>query len=570
MRSFFSSVVLLAALVFSPPCSGAADEPILATHYTGEWWAPAFWSNIDLDDMDADFQRIKAAGFNTIILVVPWAGFQPTVSPVRWNENYFQLLKEIMVGAERHSLGVILRIGYGHEYGLNENIPAAGERKLAILTSPAVGEAWRCYLKKLNDVVADCRAFRFAFITWEDFTLLDCMLLPESERLALAAEIGFTDYLRQYPLAELSAAFGRKFSAWSDIPVPASATPESELFLRFWDEYLLRLFALSNDLFPHLSMEVRVDCDPVKDAGFRCHQQTFDFGKKETITTLYYTAAWGAQNVGDHAGADDAAARFDYLLTTVRKATDNPLFIDQLNFIDNTPGFEKNTKIKEQEIPLFLEKITPMLAHRTIGYGLWGMDDIVGNILVNSSFERGTKGWEITAGEHIVKQGDRHSRAILLKSEGSLSQKFFFRSASSVIVEKGELDVSFTVRAPKGDAEVEVLLADTDGRVVSRRTIPVSSTAEEHFRTEKMTFVVQGTLIVRNVSARPIVIDTLKLSYFTQRTGIYDENGTPRPWRDAVVEMNRRLAAPSAQPGSGVPGPEAEREITDDNRPPAN
>src|SRR5690606_2086158 len=130
---------------------------------------------------------------------------------------------------------------------------------------------------------------------------------------------------------------------------------------------------------------------------FVCHERTFDLGGAPNATTIiYYTPAWGAENKGDLASAEEAMARFRYLLQQVREHTQNPVFIDQFNFVDNTPGFERNTRIDPPQVGDFLKQAGQAIAGQTAGYALWTMWDVTSNIAANGEFERGLDGWKTT------------------------------------------------------------------------------------------------------------------------------------------------------------------------------
>ncbi|MCK5720520.1 MAG: hypothetical protein KAH84_11335, partial [Thiomargarita sp.] len=76
---------------------------IAATHYTGKSFAPDFWGRMDLTEVQNDLKIIKAAGFNSVILVIPWIGFQPNTKPIQYNEQYITYLHTLMLETKKLS-----------------------------------------------------------------------------------------------------------------------------------------------------------------------------------------------------------------------------------------------------------------------------------------------------------------------------------------------------------------------------------------------------------------------------------------------------------------------------------
>src|SRR5207302_5084359 len=109
---------------------------------------------------------------------------------------------------------------------------------------------------------------------------------------------GYRTWLRRKrPLDEVARAYGASFNSWEEIPYPEASKPGYELFLEFQDELLVeRLFKPSLKRFPRLSMEVRVDQDPVFRNGISTwipHFSTYSL-PGSVYTTTYSSVSWGA------------------------------------------------------------------------------------------------------------------------------------------------------------------------------------------------------------------------------------------------------------------------------------
>ena len=111
-------------------------------------------------------------------------------------------------------------------------------------------------------------------------------------------------------------------------------------------------------------MEVRLDVDPVKgldgDTVGAGHYQTFGCGSS-TYTSVMYSVSMG-QPFDRLLTAAEAAAMMDQQLNVVKAYNQGkPIYIDQLLYMDITPGFERNAKLMEEERNAFLTSIPDIL-----------------------------------------------------------------------------------------------------------------------------------------------------------------------------------------------------------------
>ena len=91
-----------------------------ATYYSDDW-VINFW-NSESSHMDEELAQIAADGFNSIILVVPWREFQPSMSPQRYNDYAWEKFDRVMEAAERQNLKVMLRVGYTWDCYSSDNV----------------------------------------------------------------------------------------------------------------------------------------------------------------------------------------------------------------------------------------------------------------------------------------------------------------------------------------------------------------------------------------------------------------------------------------------------------------
>ncbi len=522
---------------------GETQNRIAGTHYTGSTWAPAAWSNLNINRVPHDLREIQSNGFNTIILIVPWVGFQTEIDPPRYAENYFELLSEILSEARGANLKVILRIGYAHEIG-QASTPDHHTRILNLFTNNQLLQAWHEYLSRLNKLCAKFDNFLFGFISWEDFFLIDYAHSGKESRIKLSQQLGYNQYIQKFSLKKLSEWYQIEFRNYSDVPIPEYHSPAISIFHEFWDQYLIRLFKESKSVFPNLSMEVRVDCDPdYKKNTYICHEDTFNVGDSGDKTIIYFTPAWGAANNGNEDSAKTVIKRFEYLIDKIRAETDKEIFIDQLNFIDNTPGFHNNTVISKNELSEFIDKSFEIINKSTTGYALWTMKDVRGNCIGNGSFEHGGMGWEIENGEIVFDEKQKEKR-VLIYPNGYLNKKIHLGKYVNPRVKSSGL--SFTLEfetciSTKNQGRLKIELVDeSSNNSIFNKEISFLNTDIDEVLIKDIPLFVNGVLRIRNIEG-DILVDNFELYFRAQENGIYDVDGNPKPFRDAIVKLNNSL-----------------------------
>lgn len=517
---------------------------IRATHYTADVSAPDFWSRASVPQAARDFQEIRKAGFNTVILIASWTGFQPRVDANSHSDEHYRLLDGLMAAAGTEGLDVLLRVGYAHDISNTPDRPHH-DRTTGLLRDPATHAAWLAYLRDLEAVASTHPNFRYAFLSWEDFFFLDYTHAPEEERLKISERLGYSGFLRKLPAAEYRSLYGGEAREGREHPIPAYNTLPIAAFSRFWDEWLLELLAKSRAVMPDLNMEVRTDCDPVPAPKYyACHERTYDLGGTPNATTIvYYTPAWGAENHGDLASAARASERFRYMLAKIRQHTDNPIFIDQFNFVDNTPGFEHNTRIDPAQMSEFLQQAGGIIAGETTGYALWTMWDVTANIAANGEFERGLDGWKTTGATLMNSVGN--GKYVHLSPGGTLS--YFVREGGRAGVPI-RADLQFTLRFrtrdnPQPRFRVEVFDPQNQRTFVKEHVAPDGANGEVELSGLPY-FGGRETLRITNEGGA-VTVDGILLFNRRQENGIFTTDGKPKAFTDEILALNEQLAAGS-------------------------
>ncbi len=146
----------------------AAEKPayLKSVTYFGDEWPINYWGSED-ENMSANFAKIKADGFNSIILVIPWREFQPENGIEEWNQAAFDKLHQVMACAEEHGLWVTLRIGYTWDYYGPSELPT---RFAGVTKKDSEDRAmWLRYSQAIYQAASSHENFHSGFITWEDF-----------------------------------------------------------------------------------------------------------------------------------------------------------------------------------------------------------------------------------------------------------------------------------------------------------------------------------------------------------------------------------------------------------------
>lgn len=508
--------------------SYGAPRQLKSVTYVSDAWVINFW-NTESDHMEEELAQIAADGFNSIVLAVPWREFQPGLHPVQYNDYAFKKLDRIMRIARDQGLWVILRVGYTWDYSGEE---ACQTRYRRLLSDGSVRAGWLEYAGKLYQSASRYENFYGGFMTWEDFwnyTEEAPAQFASRGGADEARNIGFQRYLQEnHTLEEVNRYFSPAvpFSGFDQVGIPAKDSPAYKLFLEYYDHVLIDLLTQTQRVFPNLSMEV-LDVDPVEgmDGGRvgAVHYQTFPCAGA-SYTSLMYSVAMG-QPFNRVLSAGEAVAMMDSQLRVVKAYNGGkPIYIDQLLYMDMTPGFEHNARLSEGERNGFLTGISGILQTYTNGYGIWSYRNYANNGLYNSQFALGDKGWGMAQAQ-VVWHNDSHQA--MLRRGGSISQFIGSRLPSK---QKLDNHVRFTA-----DSETPVRLSVSLGSKTQEVTVEGPGQYDLSF----------GNFEYDQVQFRcdsDVYLDNISVYNFVQDGQIYDLDGNGLPCLAGVRELNRRLA----------------------------
>lgn len=513
---------------------------VRAVHYFGRAQPANFWDTAPLGDAADDLARIRDDGFDTVVLVVPWRGFQRTLRPPTFDAVNLDKLRRMLAAADGAGLRTILRVSYPWNNDPDSEL-TYDERGLGLFTRQDVRDAWVGYLAALKDVAESSPGFRFAFFSWEDLPSIREAMVHRSreERLALADATGYRAFLRsRHDLAQVARLYGEAFRDFSEVPIPLPDCAAYRTYNEFVNRALGDLLALGRTAWPRLTMQVRADFErAVIDGESVWIENDVRAGDPDLRVTYYFPYMY-AQCRGETLTAREALA---YLGMVVDRVTDNGAnanhWLDQLVFHDESPQFRHWPKIDDGQVRQFLLGAVDLLKKRSRGYGLWNYYDYRVNHLYNASFLRGLHGWQACGEVTVRDAGARGARATLAPG-ARISQTMVpeLRGNATSLYE------SVRFRALAAAAASGRLRLSTNGNVEA--DIPVEPDVLREVSAELRPDLHRGAgvveFVVENAGPAAIEITDLCVWGFVYRSRIYDEEGRPGRYLHHVREMNRR------------------------------
>ena len=508
--------------------SGKAGYLKSATYYSDDWIIN-FWNSESIR-MEEELARIAADGFNNIILVVPWREFQPETAPCTYNDYAWDKLDRVMETAADQDLSVMLRVGYTWDYYGSDNVL---NRYRGLMYDKNMRSAWLEYVGRLYERAVAHENFCGGFLTWEDFwnfTDSSASLGKGSSGKKMARQCGYTDYAEQnYTLEELEEMYDHFLESYDDLYFPEKDSYARKVFYEFYDQFLNDLLAESQTVFPGLSMEVRLDVDPVdhwdgSQEGFM-HSSTFPSGDAAYTSTMY-SLPMGFINEHERVTAEEALDKIPVFLNRLHVYSGGkPIYVDQFLFTDNTVGFEHNAQLRDDQKALYLEGVVPVLKNMTMGYGIWTYRDYGDNKLYNAQFGLGQEGWRFF-GDSSVAERDGNKMA-MLKDGSGIQQNIGNRMTGNT---GDDTHVRFKV---EGDRKCKLTIrAGTQTRTVEvgkNRIVDINFT-----NCHAADFSIEA-------KGGTVYVDDIQVFTFVTQGELYAMDGTEGSCIEALRSMNQKL-----------------------------
>ncbi|MEH6590799.1 MAG: hypothetical protein V7746_11100 [Halioglobus sp.] len=504
---------------------GSFQHPayVQAAHYFADGWSLNMWQVMRPEGIAGDLKKIREDGFNTIILVVPWRGLQK-IDRAEYDEFYLQQLSRVMSEAERQRLSVIVRVAYSHQI-LIEEAPDSVIQGQRLLTDESVQALWLDGLAKVHEVCSGYRSYRQGFLCWEELwhAFAWWQRLPEDKRRDWFEPSGYADYLKQQNIQ-------------TDKIIPTKEEAAHQYFHAFANARLRSFYDLAATVFPGLSMEFRVDKDPLFEGDEITWLSNDNYADLSTSRYSYWAPFMGAANEGEVLDVTAAAGLLAYMLGEVSDQGEHcNHIVDQFNFVDDSPKFRGiHASISSEDIPDFLHAAAPLLRQNSAGYGVWAYRDYHQNLLFNPSFLMGMRGWQVREGHCELVPGvgvtmtqDAMLEQFLPSPVAGLQSAVPFETLTLRI----ECDSSAVqVRINKGDWQ-ELSVDEATGELVAE--IPVV----------RRQILRKGLRLELACSGSAVKIRGLNLYGYTYIAGLRTVNGDPAEHHAALVTFNRESAA---------------------------
>ena len=535
----------LLALAFVGSAHAAQYPYFRGVTYFGDASPMTFW-NSNVQRATEDFKEIKSDGFNSVILVVPWGEFQPSVNPVQFNDEAYTRLAKVCQAAKGQGLHVFVRASYLWDFYPGVQFPNF-QRANALLSNDTLMPAWKQYLQRVKAATEQCS--HAYFIGWEDFwVLMEWVGFDPQVRATATKErqASFDVWARK----SASKAFLKKYEQRAKetglYPLPDRNSPDYRLvFQWFDDQFIHRLMPAMASILPGSSMEIRSDDDPIYNGKTQIewfsHHRTYAVKSSPYVMT-YWAPAIGAKNTQDVEPADKVLTRFAYIQRKISTHTPNKIFIEQFLFKDNTPEAVRNTQIAPDQIDGFLRKAASPLLKLTSGYSLWGARNYDASLLFNGFFSMGAMGWDLRSGAELMSTGS--TKSVRIKVGASVAQTVPLLRGVSPGTAKGTT-LRLRITGPG------ILEAQFAGATVSANVPPGTNTL-----TLQLPLAIADSDLVLSAQGGTLEITDVYLYFFTFKADVRDPLGNAGPHLDSIRVLNRNLAA-----GSGMPS----RLSADDN-----
>jgi Domain of unknown function (DUF4915) len=510
-------------------------------YYFSDAWPLNFWNNFQIDKTRRELRKYKELGFNTVFIVIPWAGFHPDPGKKILNNDYIERARDFYSVCQQLKVKVVARISYGHCI-CDESIVEPSQRVHDLLTNVSIYDNWLYYIHELQQLGRYSSAKLF-FLCWEDFwhTLAGFQKTDIEHRLDLAKLIGYQKYIQfSYSLDEynqLRTSSGNSFNSFQDIPIPTNDVPQHRCYLEFMNWRIRIIFDDCKVQLQPLTMEVRVDMDPYTDPEGTL--QWFQHDKYEDIglpILTYWAPFMGAQNKGESLTAEEAIVNLNSMIDRYKGIEQ---IVNQFNFVDRTPEFQGiHAQILEDEIETFLSRSAEILATRCLGFGLWAIRDYHQNLLYNANFSLATEGWSTSHCKAIKRSIFGIRPGVTLSPNGTLSQEFIPRTRGMGWIHKANrLTLSVSCKNPTEDIALQASI-EGHGRSVLQFdgeeftadiALDLGHQAKEPLK-----------LVIENIGAQCRIIRVC-LYHYTFDNGIITSTGNDGRYLRAVKQMTASI-----------------------------
>jgi hypothetical protein len=317
------------------------------------------------------------------------------------------------------------------------------------------------------------------------------------------------------------------------VPVPKRDEPAFGLFLEFLDAaWIERFFSPAQQRFRKLSMEVRVDEDPVWDRGqlfeWKSHSGAWRL-PHALWTSAYWSPSMGGANQGETVTADAAVQQLERTVRRVLSETGRMVFIDQFLVEDFTPGFERHAKIPKEQIGEFLARAAPVLSEHTAGYALWTWRDYRRQAIVNSEFIDGLQDWRVN-GARIGSAG-----GVELDNGGWIEQAVTINQYYDFPTHPADAELCVAGRST-ASPHAEIAVTDEESATpLGTLSLPAQ------LSNVCLRQPISPQMSLRFTARAAVSITRVQSARFVQQSGMRDLQGARKAIADDYLALNQKL-----------------------------
>jgi hypothetical protein len=495
---------------------------VRAAHYFSDGWVLNFWQIADPQRVAPELRQVKADGYNTVILVVPWRGFRPDPSAVDIDQFFWQQLRMVIEAASDEKLMILLRVSYGHHSLPHRGVTSFSEFQ-RLLFDPDLQQAWSAYLQQVNVLASEYKQVLGVFLSWEEFwgPLSALQNLAQAAREFMGKKIGFLDWCCEQ---------GLDFEA---IPQPQEVSHRH--YHRFKNEKIRQMYHLADHAVPGVGMEMRVDRDP-------CHSDIgVEWLENDTFCDAsarysYWAPFMGAENEGERLSAEDSAGLLEHMLREVMQQSQGVgHLVDQFNFVDDSYDEESMlARIETVQVGEFLRLAAPLLRRYSRGYGIWAPRDYHLNILYNARFLMGLEGWDVIKG---TPESHWKQAGVCMPSGSCIRQILSSPVAAlqrNIPVESFEIEL----QSSQASGAVELFINLNSSGWISLQADAQASCLRTRIPVLNGDIWENGIQLLIENRGVDVEIDTVLVYHRSYRNGIRDTEGEPGPLLEALRRLN--------------------------------
>lgn len=473
-----------------------------------------FWEDYNEEIIRFDLQQILKDGFNTVILVIPWAGLQVDAHENLYDPWLYERLIHLLRIIDDSGLFFITRVGYTHNL-MPRNNPKGNDRCAYVMHhEDSRLDRWRDYLESLQLIFDEFDNSLYSFFSWEDFFCGKSMMESSKSQRFL---------------------HGKASTFNGPIPANDGSNPDHvEQWYNHMSSIWMKMLTHGQKVMKDLTMEIRVDSDPIfvgtNDMKWFGYRESGTIPKGARVAT-YFSPYFGQRNTGAAIKSSNVAGKLEYMLKEVvgNRFSVQGSLLDQFNFVDNTPGFLKTSDfMAEYDIIHFLRKSTPLLQNYTSGYALWAYRNYRESWIYNGSFKRGILGWTSNNSESLKFDGS------YLYMDGPVTLSTSFKLADSRCDGEGtERHICF--KSSSEDCEkIQVCLDDLCDESLS--SVDISGNCISMKSRGKGEFQISFT-----ISKCTAKLGKVEGWCHEQNLGVRHTDGSPGPYLASIRKLNQAL-----------------------------